>query len=91
MVEYFLASLAGYSLGRMGHIIGGSVWWIPHHWIFGVIIMIVPLFLKKLSWKLKIIVILCGLGLFVSDFNDFLAFRLIGADTVNVVKFWGVD
>jgi uncharacterized membrane protein len=75
----------------MGHIIGGSVWWIPHHWILGLLLMIAPLFFTKLSWKLKIIIILCGLGLLISDFNDFLAFRLIGADTVKIIKFWGTD
>jgi len=91
MVEYFLASFAGFGIGRFGHIIGGSIWWIPHHWILGLLVIIIPLFIKRISWPIKIIIILFGLGIFISDLNDFLAFRIIGADNVEVVKFWGVD
>ena len=91
MVEYLFASLAGYGLGRIGHIVGGSIWWIPHHWILGALLIIIPLFFKKLSLPLKIILILFGLGLFVSDFKDFLSFKIIGADDIKIIKFWGID
>jgi len=91
MVEYFLASVGGYGLGRMGHIFGGEIWWIPHHWILGVIIVIAPLLFKKISWPIKIIVILFGLGVFISDFNDFLALKTFGVDGIEIPKFWGID
>jgi hypothetical protein len=91
MVEYFIASFAGYGIGRMGHIIGGSIWWIPHHWILGAVLIIAPVFIKKISWPIKIIIILFGLGIFASDFNDFLALKTFGADDVKIVKFWGID
>jgi hypothetical protein len=91
MTSYFIASLAGYVLGRVGHIIGGNIWWIPHHWILGAIIMAIPLFFKKSSANFKMIVFLFGLGVFASDFKDFLDLKVFESEDVNVVKFWGID
>lgn len=91
MAEYFLGSLAGYVLGRLGHIFGGQVWFIPHHWIFGVVFIIVPIFLRKISWKTRVLIILFGLGVFVSDFNDFLHLKTFEPESVQAIKFWGID
>lgn len=91
MVEYFLASATGYALGRIGHIVGGNIWWIPHHWIFGVIIAIIPLFIKKISWGIKLVIILFALGIFISDFKDFLDFKIFEPENVQTVQFWGID
>jgi hypothetical protein len=91
MVEYFLASFSGYAIGRLGHIFGGSIWWIPHHWIFGVILMVAPFFLKKIPWAIKILIIVFALGVFISDFNDFLSLKTFEPEDVEVVRFWGVD
>jgi len=91
MVQYFLASFIGYSAGRIGHIVGGSVVWIPHHWIFGLIIMIAPLFLKSFSKKVRILILLLGIGVFVSDFKDFTRLETFSPDDVTVVRFWGID
>ncbi|MEI7425246.1 MAG: hypothetical protein WCK10_03960 [Candidatus Staskawiczbacteria bacterium] len=82
MIYYILSLLIGYSIGRLGHIIGGDIIWIPHHWIFGIIIMIVPLFFRKVSRKIILLVILFGLGVFISDFKDFLTLEIFGADNV---------
>ena len=91
MVYYLAALFVGYLIGRAGHVIGGSIAWIPHHWIFGLIIMFAPLFLKKASRKIKILIVLFGLGVFVSDFNDFLRLRIMQPDDVKIVRFWGID
>jgi len=91
MVEYLLASLSGYALGRLGHIFGGNIWFIPHHWIFGVIILIIPFFIKKISWGVKLIIILFALGVILSDFKDFVDLKIFEPEDVPAVKFWGID
>ena len=92
MIFYpFLASLSGYSIGRIGHIIGGQVIWIPHHWIFGLIIIAIPLLWRKIPKNIKAIIILFGIGVFISDFKDFLSLETFSLDNVKVVKFWGID
>lgn len=91
MIYSLLAGFAGFAIGRIGHIIGGQIIWIPHHWIFGLIIIGIPLIWKKIPKNIKAIIILFGIGVFVSDFRDFLHLEIFGLDEVEVVKFWGVD
>ena len=78
MLDYFLAIFAGFTIGRIGHIVGGQIMWIPHHWIIGLVIIFIGLicvFIKKIRY-LGIIIILIGLGIFISDFDDFLAIKV---------------
>jgi hypothetical protein len=88
---YLLSLIIGYVIGRLGHVFGGSIAWIPHHWIFGLIIMVVPLFSRKITKKTKILIILFGLGVFVSDLKDFLDLKVFEPEDVYAVKFFGVD
>jgi len=93
MLDYSLALLAGFTFGRLGHIMGGGIAWVPHHWIFGLIIIIVSLiliFVKKNKY-LAVILLAIGIGIFVSDFNDFLLLKVWGADDVTILKFWALD
>jgi len=91
MIYYFFTLFVGYAMGRIGHIVGGDISWIPHHWIFGLIIIIVPFFFKKVSKKTKISILLFGLGVLFSDFRDFLRLETFQPEDVSIVKFWGVD
>jgi len=91
MITCILSLFVGYIIGRVGHVIGGNIAWIPHHWIFGVIIMVAPLCFKKISKKVKILIILFGLGLVISDFRDFVRLETFQPEDVTIVKFWAVD
>ena len=53
MLDYSIAILAGFTTGRLSHIFGGQIMWIPHHWIIGLVIVIVGLiciFIKKIKY-----------------------------------------
>ncbi len=93
MTDYLLAFFAGFAVGRIGHILGGQIMWIPHHWIFGLTIIlagIACIFFKKLKY-LAIILVFIGAGIFVSDFRDFLLLRVWEPDDTTVLKFWAVN
>jgi hypothetical protein len=93
MVEYLVALLAGFTAGRFGHIFGGDIMWIPHHWIFGLIIIfigVVCIFIKKVRY-FGIVIIFIGIGTFISDFRDFTLLRVWEADDVSILRFWAVD
>ncbi len=82
----------GFVIGRWGHVYlnvwTGNVGWFPHHWIIGVLMMVVSYFIKG-SWGNYIFWL--GLGLFISDFNDFVHFQTFQPDAEGTKKFWGVD
>jgi len=61
----------------------------PHHWIYGIILIIAGLVFRSLSYGIFTIVF--GAGLFVSDLKDFLTFKFYGADDVKEKKFWSID
>jgi len=93
MADYLITLLAGFTAGRLGHIIGGDVAWIPHHWIFGLILILMGLFfiyVKKIKY-FGLVLLLVGIGVFISDFKDFLALKFFGADDVSFRRFWGID
>ncbi|MCX6764800.1 MAG: hypothetical protein NTU58_03845 [Candidatus Nealsonbacteria bacterium] len=72
----------------MGHIIFGYMD-TPHHWIFGLILMILGLIFRK--HFLGLLILYFGAGFFISDFNDFLQLKIIGPDEISKNKFWGID
>jgi len=77
----------GFVLGRIGHMFGGQIK-SPHHWIYGFILIVASSFLKE---NLSFLVLLFGLGVFISDFKDFLNLKFYGVDDIEVKKFWRVD
>ncbi len=83
-----LSGFLGFALGRLGHIYGGQING-PHHWIYGLILIIIGVILYKTD--LGKMLMAFGLGVFVSDFKDFLAFRIYGVDDVVIKKFWQID
>jgi len=89
MISYSLSAFIGYSIGRFGHIYGGQIAFFPHHLIVGLFLVVLSLFWRNKYFK---VMIFCfGIGIFVSDFDDFLGLKFWEADNVIVKKFWGFD
>lgn len=92
---FLISTFIGYVIGRWGDNYL-NFWirdpkWIPDHWIYGLIIMIIGVFLLKNN--LELWVFSFGLGLFISDLKDFLHLKFYGSDNKdrNKVKFWDID
>ena len=90
---YIISAIFGYLVGRWGHYYL-NVWlknpkWAPHHWIYGLILMILGLIFYRESIGLTALSL--GTGFFISDFKDFLQLKFIGPDEEGKKKFWGVD
>jgi hypothetical protein len=74
----------GFMIGRLGDKYGGHLD-LPHHWIYGLILMIVGI------WYYNLYIFYFGLGCFISDFKDFIHLRFWGKDKPKVWKFWDID
>jgi len=96
-IKYFIYTFAvfmGYAIGRIGHIIGGQIIWIPHHWIFGLLLLFISLsylFFKKSRKYVGYVLIFLSMGIIISDFKDFILMRIWGLDDVQIIKFWGIN
>lgn len=90
ILMYFVVAFVGFAIGRIGHIFGGQLN-APHHWIYGVIIVIIGIVLcfYKKEWSLYFIFF--GLGLTISDLKDMLDLKFYGVDDVEVKRFWHID
>lgn len=77
-----------YSIGRISHILGGHLN-TPHHWIYGVILVIVGLFFRQHQWGQYFIAF--GAGFIISDFKDMIDLKFFGVDDVEIKRFWGID
>lgn len=83
MILLFFLAFFGFAIGRLGDKWGGHLN-VPHHWIYGIILIFLGIF-----YSIGLISI--GIGLFVSDLKDFLAFRLCGPDSPKDWRFWDID
>jgi len=86
---YLLIIFAGFAIGRIGHIYAGHLK-VPHHWIYGLIMTITG----EIIWDnfLGLLIVLFGLGLFISDFNDFKKLKFdLKPDEIKKKKFWDID
>ena len=92
MMKYIFILLiigfASYSVGRISHILGGHLN-TPHHWIYGVITVIVGMFFYRHRWAQYLIAF--GIGFIISDFKDMIDLKFFGVDDVEVKRFWGID
>ncbi|RJO60093.1 hypothetical protein C4544_07055 [candidate division WS5 bacterium] len=87
---YLAVLFTGYVIGRLSHILGGQING-PHHWIFGIILIIIGvalLFYKK-EWSLYLIFF--GVGLTISDLRDMLELKFWGVDPPGPKRFWHID
>jgi hypothetical protein len=90
---YILAMFLGYAVGRIGHILntkikGGNLK-SPHHWIYGLILVILGIIFQHYFWGVPALSF--GLGIFVSDLKDFLDSKFYGVDEPGPARFWGID
>jgi hypothetical protein len=90
----FIFVFIGYIIGRWGDNYL-NFWikdpsWTPHHWIYGIFLMLVAIFF---TGNTKLEVFYFGLGLFISDLKDFLNLRFFGSDNKEKkeIKFWHID
>jgi len=82
-------SFGSYAIGRMGHVTAGH-WDTPHHWIYGIILLFLGILYAASPWSIYAIAI--GMGLWISDWYDFLDLRLWGPDKhIKKAEFWGFD
>lgn len=94
VIIILVSAFIGYLIGRVGDCYLNPLLkdpaWAPHHWIYGVMIMIIGLIVMENNlvglWLFSF-----GLGHFISDLKDFVDLRFIGADKKGKTKFWGID
>ena len=84
----------GFTIGRIGDKYYGNlekIWIfpVPHHWIWGVIFTVLGILFFNYFFALWLISF--GIGVFVSDLNDFLHMRLFGEEPLHVWKFWSIE
>jgi|GEM_PF-2541460 len=83
----------GFAIGRFGDKFGyiEKVWIfpVPHHWIWGVVFFILGVIFISSFWSFLAIPL--GIGLFISDLNDFLHLRFFGKEPPHKWKFWSID
>lgn len=82
-----ISFLLAFAIGRFGDKFGGHLN-APHHWIYGLLLMIAGTILQNRI--IAIISISFGLGLFISDLDDFLHLRIWGVDKPHKWKFWSI-
>jgi uncharacterized membrane protein YgaE (UPF0421/DUF939 family) len=89
-IIYITILFIGFAIGRIGHILGGDLN-APHHWIYGILLIIIGavLWFYKKEWSLYFIFF--GIGLTISDLKDMLDLKFYGVDDVEIKKFWGID
>ncbi len=83
-----IASFVGYIIGRTSHMFWGYLK-TPHHWIYGLFLIIIGI----IFWHnlFGILILFFGIGLFISDFKDFLDLKFYGADEDGLKRFWGIN
>jgi len=89
-----VVTFIGFALGRYGDKYLGNLekLWIipnPHHWIWGALLIFLGGF-GSTSF-LGLTSICFGIGVFVSDLNDFLHLRFFGEEPPHQWKFWHIN
>ncbi|OGZ69956.1 MAG: hypothetical protein A3F47_02315 [Candidatus Staskawiczbacteria bacterium RIFCSPHIGHO2_12_FULL_38_11] len=86
------ALVCGYLLGRFGHcylnVWIGNPSWLPHHWIYGVILMVISFFVSPV---LGLITFYFGIGHFISDLKDFWELKFFAPDEEGEKRFFHID
>lgn len=87
-IIYTSTLFGSYAIGRISHILGGHLN-TPHHWIYGIIALIIGIIFRRKKWGIYLI--LFGVGFIISDFKDLLDLKFYGPDAMVKKKFWGID
>jgi len=93
IVILLISLFIGFAFGRLGDKYLGyleKIWIIPvpHHWLTGIIFVFIGLFW---NYFLGIHILSFGVGLFISDFNDFIHGRFFGEEPLHQWKFWSIE
>ncbi|HSX18430.1 MAG TPA: hypothetical protein VLE51_03685 [Candidatus Saccharimonadales bacterium] len=88
LLVYFLVLFGGYAIGRISHILGGHLK-APHHWIYGMMALIVGIIF--IHHGLGPYLIAFGIGHTISDLKDMIELKFYGVDPPGPKKFWGID
>lgn len=83
-----ISAFIGFAIGRIGDKYGGHLN-TPHHWIYGLILIILGIIYIKTN--LGIIALGFGIGHFISDLQDFLDLKFWGVDKEHNWKFWDIS
>jgi hypothetical protein len=95
IIEVILAALAGFIIGRIGDYYVnfwiGDPNWVPDHWTYGLLLMIIGLLFFHNN--LEILIFSFGVGILVSDLRDCCNLKFFGSDgkTKDNRKFWHID
>jgi hypothetical protein len=96
ILAFFLGSgFAGYIIGRWAdnylNFWIGDPHYLPDHWIYGFILMLVGAVL--LEGAIGVYIFSFGLGHFVSDLKDFMNLKFYGRDNKDKSqrRFWHID
>lgn len=94
IINFLVSALIGYLIGRWSDYYL-NFWlkdpsWAPHHWIYGLILMVAGLVLRN---DLGLWMFFFGAGLFISDLQDFLDLKFIGKDNKDKSqrRFWHIN
>jgi hypothetical protein len=85
---YSFVAFAGFAVGRIFHLYLGHTRGL-HHWVHGLIITVAGGIFRQHIWGY--FVMLFGIGLFISDAEDFLKLKFYGRDEPGEKRFWGID
>jgi MFS family permease len=82
-----VSAFAGFAIGRIGDRYGGHING-PHHWIYGLLIAAFGaiFFAGLLMW----VAVAFGIGLFISDLEDFFKGKFYGVDEPHDWRFWSL-
>lgn len=93
MLNLLLLILLGYIVGRLSHVYlnvwTGNVNWLPHHWIYAIILMIIGIIYWPVMFAKYFLFF--GIGFFISDLKDFLKLKVFEPDKEGPKKFWDID
>ncbi len=83
-----LAAFISFAVGRLTDKWGGH-YPTPHHWIYGLVAMVVGFFYLPNFWA--ILALSAGAAHFISDLKDFLDFKVWSRDKKNKPwRFWSI-
>lgn len=86
---YIVVALGGYILGRLGHKYGGHWRYVPHHWIYGILLIIIGAIYYQ--YPIALYLVSVGVGVAISDLYDLLHFRIHIPDQDPQKTFFGFD
>lgn len=87
MLPEIFGLFAGFAVGRFGDKLGGHLNTF-HHWIWGLLLIFLGAYFYSLLWGA--LAIFFGVGLVISDLDDFLHFRVYGVDEPHEWRFWSI-